>query len=263
MNTYTLTILLLVFVILHVEGQSGYDSTCTCDSLSGSGSVCMKYTCSTTTRTASCFAGASRVYLENGQTRALADVRIGDRVLVNQNNKYEPVSSFIHAKQQGLFEFLSIEVKSTRSNRTSTLYVSANHLIFDYDSGEARFAGKFHVGDRLQFIDNDEIIPGLISKIQLTKKQGYYAPLTPSGTVVIDDIVASNYATVSNHALAHRVMGIYRWWIEITGGSKSNEDIPLMLRVLMMIEQMMRSCGGQMFINNYVYDGKIEISLLS
>ena len=230
----------------------GFDLTCTCISISGPGTVCMQYNCTQVVQKASCFAGASQVYLENGQTKALADVQIGDRVLVNQNNKYEPVSSFIHAKQQGLFNFLSIEVKSTRSNRTSTLYVSANHLIFDYDSGEARFAGKFHVGDRLQFIENKKIIPGLIISIDKAKQEGYYAPLTPSGTIIINDIVASNYATISNHILAHKVMGIYRWWIEMLGGSQWNEEIPWMLQIMQMIEQTIRWCGGHMLIDSYI-----------
>ncbi|CAF5173000.1 unnamed protein product, partial [Rotaria magnacalcarata] len=120
----------------------------------------------------------------------------------------------------------ALQIQSVVSNLSSTILVSANHLIFDYDSGEARFAGKLRVGDRVQFIDNSEIVPGEIVHIQLTKQEGYYAPLTPSGTIIIDGVVASNYATVSNHALAHQIMGIYRWWIDLVGGSKWSEEIP-------------------------------------
>ncbi len=80
--------------------------------------------------------------------------------------------------------------------------MSPNHLIFDFDSGEPRFAGKFQVGDRVQFIENNDTVPGLIISIDLTKQQGYYASLTPLATIVTDGVVASNYATISNHALA-------------------------------------------------------------
>ena len=72
------------------------------------------------------------------------------------------------------------------SNLSSTVFISANHLIFDFDSGKSVFAGKLHVGDRVQFIDNNEIVPGEIIHIELTKQQGYYAPLTPSGTIVVN-----------------------------------------------------------------------------
>ncbi|CAF1497504.1 unnamed protein product [Rotaria sordida] len=138
------------------------------------------------------------------------------------------------------------------SNSSSTLYVSANHLIFDFDTGEAKFAGKFHVDDRVQLIENNEIVPGKIISIQSTKQEGYYAPLTPSGTIVINGVVASNYATVSNHALAHKVMSIYRWWIYLLGGSKWNEGIPWMLEIMLTIEQIIRWCGGQILTNSYV-----------
>lgn len=246
--------LLFVFfiqkTIVGVDSASGYDSTCTCGSVQLN--VCMQYTCTTTTRSESCFAGGSRVILENGNTKELSEVEIGDRVLVSKYNTYEPISSFIHAKQQGLFAFLSIKVQSLQSNRTSTLFVSANHLIFDFDLNEARFAGKLRVGDRVQLIEKSDIVPGLIVDIHPTKQQGYYAPLTPSGTIVIDGVVASNYATVSNHALAHRVMGVYRWWIDMMGGSGRNEDIPWMLQTMLMIEQTVRWCGGQALLDSYI-----------
>ncbi|CAM4940028.1 unnamed protein product [Rotaria socialis] len=228
----------------------GYQITCSCMSVSSS--VCMQYNCGITAQQASCFAGASLITLADGTFKSLVDVQIGDQVLVNRNNTIEPITSFIHAKRQGLFTFLALQIQSVVSNLSSTILVSANHLIFDYDSGEARFAGKFRVGDRVQFIDNSEIVPGEIVHIQLTKQQGYYAPLTPSGTIIIDGVVASNYATVSNHALAHQLMGIYRWWIDLVGGSKWSEEIPWMLQIMLSIEQVIRWFGGQVLIDSYV-----------
>ncbi|CAM4851931.1 unnamed protein product, partial [Rotaria magnacalcarata] len=159
--------------------------------------------------------------------------------------------------------FIALQIQSVVSNLSSTILVSANHLIFDYDSGEARFAGKLRVGDRVQFIDNSEIVPGEIVHIQLTKQEGYYAPLTPSGTIIIDGVVASNYATVSNHALAHQIMGIYRWWIDLVGGSKWSEEIPWMLQIMLSIEQLIRWFGGQIAISNFNYDGQFEVSSIT
>ncbi|CAF1466224.1 unnamed protein product [Rotaria sordida] len=85
--------------------------------------------------------------------------------------------------------------------------------------------------------------PGEIISIQVTKQQGFYAPLTPSGTIVVNKILASNYATVSNHVLAHQMMGIYRWWISLVGGSQSTERIPWILQVMQSVEKMIRWCG--------------------
>ena len=237
--------------ILGVNGNGyDYDTTCTCQSVSAN--VCMIYSCSSTARKPACFPGSSQVTLSDGTFKSIANIQIGDKVLVNQNNIYEPVSSFIHAKREGLFSFLAINVQSLVSNSSSTLFVSDNHLIFDFDSGEARFAGKFHIGDRLQLIENNQIVAGEIVSIQSTRQQGYYAPLTPSGTIVIDGIVASNYATVSNHVLAHQAMSIYRWWIDLVGGSKWSEEIPWMLQIMLYIEQIIRWCGGEALINTYI-----------
>lgn len=232
-----------------VKSQTTYDTTCTCSLVTAN--VCMTYTCTTTPITPRCFPGSSLVTLENGFVKTLSNVQIGDRVLVNKHNTYESVLSFIHAKQEGLFTFLAIRIQSVPSNLTSTIIVSANHLIFDFDSGEALFAGKFHVGDRVQFIENNQIVPGEIISIHSTKQEGYYAPLTPSGTIVINGVVASNYATVSNHALAHQVMGIYRWWIGLVGGSKWNERIPWMLQIMLSVEPIVRWCSGHVFIDSY------------
>jgi hypothetical protein len=240
---------------------TGYDMTCNC--LSVASNVCTQYSCGATLETASCFSGSSRITLADGTIKALSDIQIGDQVLVNEHNVYEPVSSFIHAQHQGQFSFLAIKIQSVMSNLSSTIVISANHLIFDFDSGKARFAGKLHVGDRVQFIDNNEIVPGEIVSIQSTKQQGYYAPLTPSGTIVVNGVVASNYATVSNHALAHQVMGIYRWWIGLVGASRWNENIPWMLEIMIKVEQIIRWCGGEIAINSHIYDGKFEVSALT
>ncbi|CAF3549751.1 unnamed protein product [Rotaria sp. Silwood1] len=127
----------------------------------------------------------------------------------------------------------------------------ASYFIRAY-TAETRFAGKFHVNDRVQLIENNQIVPGKIISIQLTKQEGYYAPLTPSGTIVINGVLASNYATVSNHGLAHKVMSIYRWWIHLIGGPKWNEEIPCMLQIMLTIEQIIRWCSGQILIDSYI-----------
>ncbi|CAF3457608.1 unnamed protein product [Rotaria sp. Silwood1] len=140
------------------------------------------------------------------------------------------------------------------------MLVSANHLIFDFDWDGARFAGKFRIGDRVQLIENNQVVPGEIIRIQLIKQKGFYAPLTPSGTIVINGVLASNYATVSNHPLVHQVMSIYRWWIWLFGASKSNESIPSLLEAIWNIEKIIRWGGGHIFINNHLYDGIFEVS---
>ncbi|CAF3709741.1 unnamed protein product [Rotaria sp. Silwood1] len=252
----------MIFVLLINENEIGVngedsDLTCTCDIVNGS--ICFQYSCIKKPST-SCFPGISQIILADGTFKALADINIGDRILVNEHNLYEPVIGFIHAKREGLFDYLAIKLQSVLSNSSSIIFVSPDHLIFDYHSDEARFAGKFRLGDRVQFIDNNEIVPGEILSIQLTKEQGYYAPLTPSGTIVVNGIVASNYATVSNHILAHQMMALYRWWITLIGPVTSTEEIPWIVQLLLYIESIVRWCGGHILTGNYMYDGIFDVS---
>ncbi|CAM4769482.1 unnamed protein product [Rotaria magnacalcarata] len=211
MSTLISFLVLIVLISINdigANGSSNYKTSCTCDSLQGN--VCRKYTCSTAPPSAAkCFRSSSQLIPEDGSFKALSATTIGDRVLVNKDNAYEPII-----------------VQSAGFNLTSTILVSCNHLIVDFDSGDARLAGKFRLGDRVQMLHNDQILPSEVIKVKLTKRQGFYAPLTKSGIIVVNRMFSSNYATVSNYALAHQVMGIYRWWISLFGASASSEHLP-------------------------------------
>ncbi|UJR06741.1 hypothetical protein I4U23_011030 [Adineta vaga] len=253
--------LVLMFLVsaneMGVDAQHYYDTTCSCNSMLSSG--CMSYSCKSTYKM-SCFAGSSQVTLEDGTFKLISDVKINDRVLVDKQNLYEPIIGFIHSKREGLFDFLAIDVQSDVSNVSTTIYVSANHLIFDFDSDQARFAGNFRIGDQMKLVHHYQIVPGKVTNIRLMKREGYYAPMTPSGKIVVDGVLASNYATVSNHALAHQVMGIYRTWIRLVGSSTSNEQLSWMLQIMMYVEKIFQWSGGNSLINNHIYDGKFEVT---
>lgn len=238
-----------------------YNTNCICTDVTQN--VCMMYTCTSIEQTMPCFSGISQITLADGSYKLLSEAKIGDRVLVNKDNIYEPIIAFIHAKQDGFFDFLAIKIQSTMSNTTYNLFVSANHLIFDFDLKDTRFAGQFRISDRVQLIENNQIVQGEIIDIRLTKQQGFYAPLTPSGTIVVNGILSSNYATVSNHLLAHQVMGIYRFWIRYFGTPASNESIHWLLILLMYVEKIIRWFGVHTLMHNYYYDGVFQISTLA
>ena len=62
-----------------------------------------------------------------------------------------------------------------------------------------------------------EILPGKVIRIEEIISQGFSAPLTRSGTIVVNHLVSSNYAEARNHHLAHLGMQPYRWWRNIFG----------------------------------------------
>ena len=68
------------------------------------------------------------------------------------------------------------------------------------------------------------VLSGLVINIEEIQSQGLLAPLTPSGTIVIDGIVTSNYAVVHSHSVAHYAMQPYKWWRSLVGSPQLNRS---------------------------------------
>lgn len=52
----------------------------------------------------------------------------------------------------------------------------------------------------------------VIKSILIEPVKGYAAPLTLSGTILVDNILVSNYAVIKSHSAAHIAMAPVRWW---------------------------------------------------
>jgi len=260
-----LSVLILLFHFTNSASYlTSYDSTCNCVSISANGNLCLQYTCYTGQNAAKCFPGRSFVITENGLRKSLSNLTIGERVLViNKENKliYESIDGFIHLKRNDLFHFLLINIKfDDYKNTTTSLFISPNHLIFlanDTQLKSAIFAGQLRLGDHIKYFYKNQLISAKIENIYLTKEEGYYAPLTPSGTIIIDNVLVSNYATVSNHHLAHYVMQVYRWWIHIFGSIENTENIHWILK---LIEQIVQWYGIEKFGQSSFYNGVFQVS---
>jgi plastocyanin len=132
-----------------------------------------------------CFSGNSRVHVESKGWATMAALQIGDRVLVN-GNKYEPVYSFGHRDAEGYGEYLEIHSNTTSDD---PLHISRNHMIL---LGGERWvpASAVRVGDSLSLSSGKGVV---ITKIRNVTQQGIFAPFTPSGSIVVNDIVASTF----------------------------------------------------------------------
>lgn len=65
--------------------------------------------------------------------------------------------------------------------------------------------------------DNGLLTLETISDIIDIVKQGYIAPLTQEGTLIVNNISASCYATINSHHIAHAVLAPMRWWYSLFG----------------------------------------------
>ena len=140
----------------------------------------------------------------------MKDVSVND--LVQTSCGFEPVIGFLHQSASLQGSFLRV------SHTAGSLTLTAEHLVFLAD-GSSKTAAEVRVGDVLSGAVNMEV-----QAISAVQEKGFYAPLTASGTIVVDDVMASNYAAPTaavSHSLAHLAVSPFRWICDIAFEAKS------------------------------------------
>jgi hypothetical protein len=132
-----------------------------------------------------CFSGDALVQVENQGSVAMSSLEIGDSVLV-AGDKYEPVYSFGHRSTESVAEFLQIYSDGAA---VAPIEISSDHLILSHGEHWVP-AGILQAGDKLVDADGNSVS---ITKIQRVNRKGVFAPFTKSGSIVVNDLVASNY----------------------------------------------------------------------
>jgi len=143
----------------------------------------------------SCFAGGALVQSTNGSMK-ISDLKIGD--VVKTATGFEPIVGFLHA-EEGAAEFVEL------THPTGKLPVTGDHLIFLAD-GRAVTASSVKVGDKLS--------SGEVTNIaEVIRNDGIFAPMTKSGTIEVENTMASAYSSVNSmtHAVAHFATAPLRW----------------------------------------------------
>ena len=219
MNRIDLLMLFLFVGVNSSGGQTGAKTNCVCMKSSASGYYCEEHTCHTEYEYSACFSGRSTVQTSNGKKVALSNVRIGEEVLVFDGKKFifEPIYDIIHREHVNFYPFIQLTVFNDQFNSTHSIEISSKHLIFQYGKIDPVFAADVQIGDDLQLVIQSKISRGRVRQIDEILSQGFIAPLTYSGTIVVNDLVCSNYAEARNHRLAHLAMQPYRWWRSIFG----------------------------------------------
>eukprot|EP00929_Paragymnodinium_shiwhaense_P009248 TRINITY_DN11333_c0_g2_i4.p2 TRINITY_DN11333_c0_g2~~TRINITY_DN11333_c0_g2_i4.p2 ORF type:complete len:168 (+),score=32.63 TRINITY_DN11333_c0_g2_i4:356-859(+) len=123
----------------------------------------------------------------------LKDMQVGSHVFTGAG--FEEVLGFLHSASNVESSFLTIQ------HSTGQLRVSLNHVLMTRD-GE-KVASDVVVGEQLVTTTGSSRV--LSAQLDVTD-QGIFAPLTRSGLVVVDDVEASNYASVSSLRLPHSAM---------------------------------------------------------
>ena len=177
-------------------------STCTayyCDSgYSCDGTYSCKKSIST------CFAGSSEVTLENGDSKKISEVIIGDRVLSYRKGKsvYSDVVAIPHARNSDLSEFIQITTTSGK-----VIKATPQHLIkAGVCDSDMSLIPAIRVTDKdcVLTADGQETVMSSMNVME----EGLYTIVTNEEYLIVNGIVASPFAV--NHAIPHFFYNFHR-----------------------------------------------------
>ncbi|XP_053734012.1 indian hedgehog signaling molecule a [Synchiropus splendidus] len=182
-------------------------------------------------KTGGCFPGDAVVTLEDGGVKQMRDLRPGDRVLASDGGGrllYSTVLSFLDHRPN-VTKIFNVIVTDVGLNLT----VTPAHLMFVTDcaagpSGPVSlgaglrtvFASEIRPGQCVVTSQGEETTLGVVTLVEERRSAGLYAPLTQHGSIVVDKILASCYAAVDSHSLAHWVLAPLRFFYSLMGPSE-------------------------------------------
>ncbi|XP_070711542.1 indian hedgehog B protein-like [Pempheris klunzingeri] len=187
-----------------------------------------------------CFPGEASVILESGAQKSIGDLRPGERVLASAGGGelvYSEVLAFLDRDPLTPKLFYTLQTEAG-----ARLSLTAAHLVFVSEGncsegappapGALRtvYASAAQPGQCVLVGDGGagRGLPGArlsrITRVGLRESRGAFAPLTRQGTVVVDGVVASCYAVVEQHGLAHWAFSPLRLVHSWTGSTGSHGD---------------------------------------
>ena len=168
-----------------------------------------------------CFPPDAVVYTRNGPLK-MKNIELNDEVLAVNASKalvYSPVITMLDVDDDSFINYTVIETSDGH-----VIQLTSSHLIYRTQSpnnifnakkiempSSPVFASAVIKGDAMFVTVDGKIEAKEVMHTSIKWLKGAYAPLTKEGTVVVNGIVSSCYATINDHDLAHKVFGPLRY----------------------------------------------------
>ena len=156
-----------------------------------------------------CYPGSAIIYNSNFRARRIESLQVGEEVLVitKKGIQSDSVITFIHRQPEVVEEFLKIV-----TTKEKILLITADHLLFVELMGQATAipARDVKIGDTVYVRGSHGSEKDLVRSISTVYEKGAYAPVTLSGTILVNDVHTSCYFDVLSHEWSHRAMSIAR-----------------------------------------------------
>jgi len=176
-----------------IINQHGIHQICICEK---------EFPASTTvpaTTTEACFWAGNEVQtLERGVIK-INQLEIGEHVQsIGADGTIYFSEVLLHMDSvNGFTTFIRVTTKSGKR-----LMLTPNHLIHIKGSSP-KFASSLQIGEEVWVIENSTVVPDIIISTEQVLDKGANSPLTESGSIVVNDILASCYAAHNNHDAIH------------------------------------------------------------
>ena len=140
-----------------------------------------------------CFPGNALVSLKNGEKTTLESLTTGDNILTWDGDRVRETKliSWLHFKQNSTMYFLEVQ------HQEGIFSATPDHLVYLYN-GKTIYTGQLSVGAKLRYVSqNGSIFATHVLGIRGYNSEGYYAPLTKDGTLLVNGVYFSNFGVVS------------------------------------------------------------------
>jgi len=142
------------------------------------------------------------------ESKYISQLNINDEVLVDAKEGVQTsqVVSFLHKSEDANATFIRLHY-GIENKPVGYITLTPKHLLNIGNDEKADFkpASDVKLGDVLTYFDSEKssFTSVTVFKIETIYKTGVFAPLTKTGTIVVDDILASCYSMVKSHKMAH------------------------------------------------------------
>ena len=150
-----------------------------------------------------CFPAHATVKLEDGTSKRMDNLKIGDRVHVG-SGLYSDVFMFTHKIPHLEHEFITIR-SGDYQKVTATLTLTKGHFL--YVNGDLVSADNVRLGDKLELEDGAQVN---VIGVECGKFKGLYNPQTVHGDLIVDGVRVSTYTKTIRYEMAHSMLAPLR-----------------------------------------------------
>lgn len=188
-----------------------------------------------------CFSGDSLVRLIDGREKPIGSLQSGDAIFTAQPSKLSSTEMIFMLDRQTSEDALFYTLVTASGHKISATPLHLIFIVSAYGGKDVYLpAREIQLGDQLFVEINGQVRPSRVLNITLEVKRGYFAPLTTTGTLMVNGILSSCYASVRSHEWAHIFLGPVRWYhaltrsIPILGSSdeQQTEGIPCLVDLI-------------------------------